>query len=393
MQKIKQTSLQHIMIHGGNRMKKIMRICTTLLLTLTILVPNFFVKASNIDPNLIPNEIIEQINIALLSVVDDKEHFGMSDVDFSTLAVSSPIPMYEYVNKTFCYIGEWYPLVSNNHIVAIATSPTGNGFCISSSILSKTLDSINENNIAILYDMDEAYAYNGKNLIPLFNISPEDIDVDERYIPYRDNIESNSDIDFSNVQLSSASDLTMLGFSDSGLARSTLNTYSCNVSYVTQYPYSNLCWAATLACIKNYLSGTTLTAGAVSSQCFNSPSVIDVGMPGSNVAFFMQNNYSMSYTYQNAVPSDSAMISNLSAGYPIYGGFVWYSNTNPPVAHGHACTIYSISYISPSVKSINVMDPSYGAGISTATFNGTNYVFTSAYGHDMFLQEGICHTW
>ena len=58
-------------------MKKIMRICTTLLLTLTILVPNFFVKASNIDPNLIPNEIIEQINIALLSVVDDKEHFGM----------------------------------------------------------------------------------------------------------------------------------------------------------------------------------------------------------------------------------------------------------------------------------------------------------------------------
>ena len=81
-------------------------------------------------------------------------------------------------------------------------------------------------------------------------------------------------------------------------------------------------------------------------------------------------------------PSDSALVTNISNGYPVFGIFGWLSGY-------HAVTIYGINAITGY---ISVMDPEFG--VTTALHNGTSYVYTSSYsGVNLILDSGICHSW
>ncbi|MCR5740377.1 MAG: hypothetical protein K6G43_11235 [Lachnospiraceae bacterium] len=331
------------------------------------------------------NQIYEQINDALNYVSYDKETFGLRNVDFSELEVPNPVNVYEYIDGEFIQSGAIYPIVYNGHIVATANSPIEGKFCIEVG-LAHMLDELNANSISLIYDSEWAYVYTGRELLPLFKLEIEDVDESSKYVSYRDTLEVDRQIDFSGIVVIDISNTYSLGYSEENYDNNR-TYYSCNVSYVTQAPYNNLCWAATIACIKNYLSGTTLSAVSVNQQCLNTNVVLDVTMPLSNIAYFMQNNYSMSYTLGYSVPSGNALIANISGGYPIYGMFYW-SNSSGSGYHG--CTIYGVNPVSGY---ISVMNPSANAGPCTAVSNGSTYVFTSPLGTTMQLQNAICHSW
>ncbi len=331
------------------------------------------------------NATYEQINDVLNYVSYDKETFGLLNVDFSELEVPNPVNVYEYIDGEFVRSSEFYPIVYDGHIVATANSPVEGKYCIEVGI-AHLLDALNVSSISLIYDSEWAYVYTGRELLPLYKLEVEDVDDSSKYVSYRDKIDLNRNIDFSGIVVTDVSTTYLLGYSDENYENNRAY-YSCNVSYVTQAPYNNLCWAASIACIKNYLSGTTLSAATVNMQCLNTNVVMDVTMPLSSVASYMQNNYSMSYIVGYSVPSGNAFIANISGGYPIYGSFHW---ANGSGSGNHGCTIYGVNPISGY---ISVMNPSANAGPCTAASNGSTYVFTDPLGTTMQLQYAICHSW
>ena len=135
--------------------------------------------------------------------------------------------------------------------------------------------------------------------------------------------------------------------------------------------------------VKNSLSGTSLSAGDVSMAYYETSYVVNSGVYDSLVASFMQNNYSMSYTFGSYAPSNSVLVTNISNGYPVYGSFVSSSGGH------HAVTIYGVNAV---IGYISLMNPTYG--VETGVYNGTTYVFVSSYsGNSFSLDRAICHSW
>ncbi len=315
-------------------------------------------------------KIVEALNYVTL----DKQHFGLNGVDFNRLETSDPIQMYEYANGRLSRIGETYPLIFAGSIVALATSSDGENYTIETSLATKINKAISDK-VAIIYDSKGVYVYDGEDIISIFK--------EKSVISRRGQLNGARKSEFSDVKVASIKKRSLLNYREIKPALRQ-SYYSCNVSYVTQNPYSNLCWAATVACIKNYKSGTNWTAGSVSKLYYDTSYVVDSTAYDSSVAGFMRNRCSLSYTYRSSRPSDNAILSNITSGYPIYGSFYV-----SPTSYRHAGTIYGINVISGY---ISVMDPISGS-VSAVT-NGSTYSYYNAdYGVVCTLDSGIAHTW
>ena len=307
-------------------------------------------------------------------VASDADSYGLSGINFNNLQITTAIPMYEYKNGTFNQIRECYPIVDKSHIVALAINVCCDKYTIETS-LAKKIDQAGYCDIALIYDSKGVYIYNGRNIILL---AYSGISVSER-----DTIDLNSDdLIFSGISTANITKYTSLGYVGNDNKSGPPYYYSCGVSYVPQSPYSSLCWAATVACIKNYLSGTSLTAGDVSKAYFGTSYVVNSSAYDYSVASFMQDNYSMSYTYNYSTPSNSTLVANISNGYPIYGSFYWTGGR-------HAATIYGVNAVTGY---ISLMDPEYG--VATAFSSGTTYMYVNSISNvTLSLDSGICHTW
>lgn len=330
---------------------------------------------SDEDKEIISSEEEEKIIDVLKYVESDAKSFGLSGIDFNNLQISDAIPLYEYKSQEFFKIGETYPIISDGHIVALATKCCEDKYSLETALAQK-IDLLGYKNIAIICDSESEYIYDGSTITEVMKLG---IIVEDR-----DSISDSSLMDYSGISLTNIETVEYLNYSEYQSEITRQNYYFCNVSYVTQNPYNNLCWAATTACIKNYLSGTTLNAAAVSMAYFNVSTVMNIKVPSSDVANFMQNTYGLSYTYNNYRPSDNAILNNITGGYPIYGSFSWTTSSSSGY---HACTIYGVNPISGY---ISVMNPSQGAMV--AATNGTTYVFTVG-GTSYSLARGICHSW
>ncbi len=353
-------------------MKKIISIISSICLFLILCLPAYaFGQDAEKD---IKQNTYEKINDALNYVELDKKQFGLERIDFYSLETSSPIQMYEVSHGTISRIGETYPIFSSGKMVALATSPDGSNYCIE-TYLAKAIQKTEIQKIALIYDSDEVFLYDGIKLISLCK-NPE-IMVD------RNNFIDKRLIDHSSILVSDTNNRILLKYGGSK-KQNRSNYYSCDVSLVSQKGYANLCWAATVACIKNYISGTSWTVHTVSKGYFQTTYTVDATVETSSVANFMQNKCSMPYTYHNSVPSDNTILSNIIGGYPIYGSFYVSPNNL-----WHAGTIYGINVVSGY---ISVKDPLRGT--VSAISNGSTYVYTIAStGKTYTLQKVITHTW
>lgn len=225
-----------------------------------------------------------------------------------------------------------------------------------------------------MYDRDEVYLFNGLDFVMLRKSNTcitnrDDIDLntikDEEHHIVTTNINNNARI--------------RLSLNDKQ-AKATLPFVECDVKYVTQMPYKGLCWAACIAMVKNYKSGTSLTASDVSRAYFGT--FKDEGLSNTGVQDCMQRIYGLNYTYRNTALKENVIFSNLKRDWPVIGRFTYTNGA-------HMCVIYMDN---PFSNFICIMDPECDS-VAVPASDG-KYTYVSSYsGVTLTLTSGWCYSW
>ncbi len=324
---------------------------------------------------------VSEIVSALNAVECVKEQFGLASVDFEHLSYSTNyIYAYDYTSEGLVYNSEFIPIAYDNSLIGWIIKATNDGNTVY-QFSTAFVDQVNsivssEMSIAFIYDCNASYMYDGNQLYKLGDIS---LQVESR------SILSTSDVlNTVNVTLN-----RLYGYND--LPYTSINTnsrapiyYSCNVSFVSQNPPSNLCWAASSACIINYLNDSMTTADSVARNWFKTMvySEYNLTLPFSSVDDVLSD-YGISYTGRTQVPSDSIILRNIRNGYPIYGSFSWSNGS-------HGVVIYGINLTS---SYIYIMDPEYGFCTASSSASGA-HTFVSGYsGVTLTLARAVCKYW
>jgi hypothetical protein len=176
-----------------------------------------------------------------------------------------------------------------------------------------------------------------------------------------------------------------LGYYTSPQGRAA-NDYECPVSYVSQLPnrYNNLCWAATISTIIEYVTGEEKDVIDIAKRQHGNDFDHPVGV--SNIGKVLLMDYDLEYSYVNKLLTDVIVLRNIKTDYPVYASFRY--DENPNVAH--AGTIYGVNVISGFMM---VMDPSFGAATMT-TKDGTTYSYIcERNGKVLNLYRGVCYSY
>jgi len=362
--------------------KRIKLLC--MICMFVLLLPSVPVYAHEQQDNCIDPSVFDAINEALSFVELDKASFGLSDVDFDYLDISNPVSVYEYTGNTLEKVREFYPIVYNGRVVATAGKVgEDNKYCIE-TYMANAIDKIGCDEISVIYDSLHVYLYCKYGIFSVLD-----------YGNVNDEIEKISYLDVTEtlpVVLTDISSTHSLCYSEYETNQYNRDFYYCAVSWVSQDPYLYLCWAATVASIKNYLSGTSYTVEQIAMMFNSSTNVNDTPNSPSDTANKMQYMLNLSYTYSATQPGFTTITNNISNNFPVYGCFFNTANSNM----GHAGTVYAISNTGGYIY---VMDPKLGSVLAPwSTYDdGSGYhnYFMYSYGQcgQMLLNAGICHSW
>lgn len=332
----------------------------------------------------ISNDDLAAIKKGVGSILDAPEDFGFGDLDFSRLTIGTSIPVYEYKdNAVQLNSFRMYPLFIQSELVAFAVVSASTYGDISAQIYRNIADDVNSTGARIsdavyfIYDSDGFnIVYNGQKhlLSPILDNQFED-----KYSATQDNQEV--------CPVVLGMNLAPLDCSEMYTARSANSNYVyVSVPLKSQYPstYKNLCWAASVACIGQTLTGTNKSAADVAKAYKGSN--YQQAAYCSEARAALKNIYSVTYTHYPSKPSESRMNTNISDGYPIYGQFQ--GNVT------HAVVIYGINMVSGF---ISVMDPYTNTKIAVYSKYDSgqgqwSYGYANPYDQNdvIYLREHIC---
>lgn len=316
---------------------------------------------------------------ALHSAEINKEQIGLSSVNFEQLTTSDHIYAYDFTNIGCVYNSEFIPVKYEGELVGWVIKAAGDGDCLY-QFSTAFVDEVNElllglDEFAFIYDAQSSYLYDGEDLIKLRDIG---ITVESRA-----EVKEESLLDATIVLNAIDADYDLDYTSVMSNARTPVY-YGCNVSFVSQNPPSNICWAASAACIANYLRGTNYTAVSVARGWFgnNYNQLLALGHQDDVLA-----QCGVSYTYKNQVPSDGVIFNNIYNGYPVQATFRWTSGSETGY---HDVVIYGINSIAGYLY---VMDPEFGFSSTTYTASiGHRYVSGNS-GVTLTLNRAACKYW
>lgn len=367
--------------HNGNLnlrrvyyVQKILALLTASCICLSI--PMSASAAAVSSQDLLEENKVNQISTAIKFVEETKSVYGLDDVNFNNLELGSSIITYEYVDDSFKVLGEMIPIFSGDEIVASAFN-VGDGTYSIETLLASDINNVGFDNIAIVYDRDEVYLFNGADFVLL--------EKSNTCISERDNIDtSTSKTKEHHIATTDLRDNTRIRLNNGGIqGRTTLSYVQCDVEYVTQNPYENLCWAASIAMIKNYKSGTSLTAADVSRRQFGT--LQDQTLTGTLVQSCMRNKYGLNYSRRTAL-TENIIYYNLANDYPVMGVFSWTIGGESGL---HDCVIFGDN---PFSLGISLMDPMRGAVAASGSGGQYKYV-SSVNGATLTLTAGYCYYW
>lgn len=349
-------------------MKKLIAIFVVSVLLITNLVPSFATSAVH------ESKIIE----ALQKVEYIKDDMGLSDINFEEISISNPVYTYEYIDNTFIQSRIMYPLKINNKLIAWAITMENDDtseFQITTALVKEVnLILTTEMEITFIYDYEHCYLFNGNEF---YLIRKNALKVEGRSILETDKAEAiTADLHLANINSSIA-----LNYSAATTPRAPIY-YSCSVGFVSQNPPSNLCWAASVACIVNYRKDKNYTATQVAQKHFGETN-FNNGVSPSDIPSILLTDYLMFFfSYKNEVPSGSAILHNIVEDFPIYASFK-HSNGY------HAVVIYGINV---SGGYLSIMDPEFGFCTASPTTSGYRYV--SGYsGVTLTFARAVCRYW
>lgn len=363
-------------------LKQIIKKSIALLLTTAIsLCAVMPVSATNITETPPASSLFQTALIDVLRYVEtQKAQFGLENVNFSTLSIGNPIHTYEYINNGLRPLQPIYPLRSGERIVAIAQS-TADGNCQISTNFAHKLNDSAADSVAIIYDANGAYLFDGTLFTRLYeNIEPiqsretlSDLTSSNSAVPFS----LNSEVSIFNsnpIVLADLEDASPLNYTPS-ISRSVI--YSCDVDFVQQ-TQTLTCWAASIACICNYIRCTTYTSSYVVNKVYSTYSItldddetsINFRRELSDVATYMRGIFRLAkYAYCTDSFSTNYAISSLQNDHPLILNFY---PVNDITATKHAVVVSAANVTS---SYLTLMDPQYG--FITASHNGSYFTYTS----------------
>lgn len=313
-------------------------------------------------------------------VETQKAQFGLENVDFSTLSIGNPIQTYEYTCNGLQQLQPIYPILDGNRIVMIAQN-TADGSCQISTGLANKLNDSCPNSIAIIYDCDGAYLFDGTVFTQIYeNTEPIQSRAALSDLTFSDNTGSfslNSEATIFNsntIILTDLNNASPLNYTSS-VNRSII--YSCDVDFVPQIK-SNVCWAACMACISNYVRNTSYTAANIVNYIYTHETVnLKQGETSNNftrelsdVASYMRDDFYLSkYVFCTDYISTNFVLTSLQKDRPLIVNFY---PVNDLAATKHALVASGINVTS---SYLTLMDPNYG--FITASHNGSYFTYTS----------------
>ncbi len=349
--------------------KKILSTMLCIAITANLITANVFAMENTWENTQENEEIIK----ALQLIEPIKENYGLTDADLENMKVGEPIKTYEYTNDGIVFLRNYIPLICDGTLTAWAMENIDGenmSYQISTAYINevnKLVDSAGE--FALIYDANCCYLSNGVDFQKLGSYE----EIGGRSILTKFALET-STLDLSDI--SKTHNLNYTNITTHGVVNPQ-TTYKCNVNYVPQNVngYKNICWAATIACIVNYVKGTHYTAlSFISDNPDFSSSNKDIGLElGKEVNILKK--YGLNYTYMpSSIPPISNIAYNIRNDSPIYSAFKNEYGTF------HICTIYGCTIDNQNNGApicIYIVDPLYGYDIANYSASDYTYKYTN----------------
>lgn len=226
-----------------------------------------------------------------------------------------------------------------------------------------TASGLFEEEIALLYDKEDAYIITKETSRVLYNYG---YSIETRDVFVEDNNYARNDVVYTK--------LSKVACLDYRPNMTRASSAYLSVPMVYQGENTDICWAASMACIGNYLTSSNYSAEDVARAYYGNEDW-NRGATTSQAVAALYQVYNVEYEKRENVPSDTVLYSNLLEGYPIYA--YWDAN-----GLKHATVIRGIvtgSYI-------QIMNPAssfmvaYKSG-DTYTYVGVNSSVTNILQH------------
>lgn len=385
--------------------KRINSLILSLLMLLSLISPAL--AQDTVSSSFISNDIKNQMLRLLVFTEAEKENYGLSNVNFSSVYLGSEIPTYQVSNGALVPADiRLIPITDGKRLLnmfCIATTEDGTPFVQLSNDLIDPLSKYVQNEaFAIIYDSDGVYTYaNGKlHLLGLKTLSS--IPAEELF----HNSTSHS-TEITIVDTSSETDVvSMVGnecFSELAIRSCTAPTTVLNASSfadsispssprevtsafldvpIMQQPAgTHICWAISLTSILNYMNNTTWNYSVI-HQLFNGG--VDAPLSTINLVSLLNVHFDAYWGYSHtATLSPSRILSFLRADSPLYGSF-------ETATGGHAVVIRGVS---TTLRAFSVMNPTpTTTRYTTGTFSSNDTLsFISLYNGNTYTLQAYAY--
>lgn len=277
------------------------------------------------------------------------------------LEIGNEIKVYEVERDNTLIEAEYslFPIFVNGTIKY--TICKGEGVVQISSEFANDINKHKNEHISIVNDKQAVYIFKQetKGIIKILNISEP---VDTRGILDVANIPNNVNANMVEPIYDATYKLTHVAIkSDSIIPTITL------AAPVVLQKYSNICWAASVASVGNYLTKKSYSAVDVAKGYLGKDFNHSKTLEDSKNALKKMYNISYKHYSYNTPPDEMKIYNNLSAGYPLIGRWKTSSSTHQTVIRG----------IKHTSGCIYVMDPEQGYVIAYGNGNKFSYYYKS----------------
>lgn len=336
-------------------MKKILSLALALALCLGLAAPAVAVE---VDDTHLDIDVQNKILQVLAAAEQEKENYGLQDVDFNAVSIGHEIPAYRVQNGKLVDADlRILPVIVGETMVSllyVIQNPEEETYVqLSNSLVTQIYQYLKDGDpFAIIYDDEGAYIYTTNALFLLGKGNSEG--VEKSNLISRVGPQELQNIVMSTVQakLSLNVDAYMQTV---GVCRTTQAHY-LPVEIIQQPDDTNICWAIACTAIINYVKKTSYTYQDIVDTVTGG---VDKGLDTVAAMQALQNHYGLNYVPKNgtSINKDFAL-EQLLAGYPIFGAFEVYTGFTPgpnqPTGVGHAVVIRGINLLT---NTFSIMNP------------------------------------
>lgn len=362
------------------KLRKLIALISVFSMLFATILPTYAIEDDSLS---FDADIENQMCRILSSVVQEKEYYGLENVDYKEVEIGKKILTYQLINGELCTKDLYFvPIIDKGKIVSLfyVFKNDRGEICVqlSNDLVGMLNKYAADKAFAIIYDDFGVYLYTETEL-RLLGKSELNTQEDTLSVAKTDNslqlVINISETEFEQINCQNVvlnytlnieeytSDLTV------PYADNWVSSY-LPVEIIQQPSGTSICWAIAITSIANYIYDGDWTYSQI-VQLFTMG--VDVGQTISQVISNFNAHFEADYTYKVATTLDPQFVlEQLMDRYPLYGAFMSTSG------NGHAVVIRGVSTLA---NSFSVMNPTpTTSGYTTGTISSSGaWSFVSAY--------------